>query len=49
MKSSIFNMSLTLPPMIEMTEVVKEMADAHDSFLVSFFGQIAYGCGWCHQ
>ena len=27
MKTSIFNMTLTLPPLIEMTEVEKDMSD----------------------
>ena len=32
MKTSIFNMSLTLPPMIEMTDIDKDLAgNRHDS------------------
>ena len=46
MKTSIFNMSLTLPPVVELTEVVKEMANAHDSFIVSYVGA-PNQCKWC--
>ncbi|MFL2551094.1 MAG: hypothetical protein ACJ0SM_06065 [Arenicellales bacterium] len=33
MKTSIFNMTLTLPPLIEMTEVEKDMPTATHSLL----------------
>ena len=36
MKTSIFNMTFTLPPMIEMTEVEKDMSEKTPAATVSF-------------
>ena len=41
MKTSIFDMNVILPPMIEMTEVMKEMPMEPRTVILDPFG------GWC--
>jgi len=46
MKTSIFDMNFTLPPLVVMTEVVKKMPHARVSFLLSMTGAPGE-CNWC--